>query len=242
MVQRRSFVTYHLSQLPYTGAADNKAMDPAATITLLESRTLIAANGTTGLRTWEACFHLGQYLCANPDIVKKKRVLELGAGTGYLAVLCAKYLDATRVIASDGFSDVINSLPESFLLNDLQGGDRIGVMELKWGHALAGTEEEQWNSGEAVDVVLGADITYDQHAHSALIATLMDLLTMFPGAEVLISAAERSESHVLFEKKVLEAGLDLFDIDFPSLPREHQMGPFYSDEVPLRIWRISKST
>ncbi|KAL2758623.1 hypothetical protein ACRALDRAFT_1092428 [Sodiomyces alcalophilus JCM 7366] len=224
-VQQKSFVTYHLSQLSCKGAADQEAIESVATITLLESRTLISAYGTTGLRTWEAGLHLGQYLCANPGIIGKKRVLELGAGTGYLAILCAKYLDAAQVIASDGSSDVINNLPESFFLNDLQGSDEISAMELKWGHGVVGAGDKPWSSGEAVDVILGADITYDERGHSALIATLIDLLTMFPGAEVLISAAERSQSHVVFQTKAQQAGLGLSDIDYPSLPRELQMGP-----------------
>ena len=51
-------------------------------------RCRIAAAGTMGLRTWEAALHLGQYLCTNPELVRNKRVLELGTWTGYLAILC----------------------------------------------------------------------------------------------------------------------------------------------------------
>ncbi|ROT37493.1 hypothetical protein SODALDRAFT_334605 [Sodiomyces alkalinus F11] len=241
-VQRKSFVTYHLSHLSCSRAEVPDGIDSIPTITLLESRTLIAASGTTGLRTWEACLHLGQYLCTNPDIIRKKRVLELGAGTGYLTILCAKYLDAARVIASDGSDDVINNLPESFFLNDLQRDDAVSVMDLKWGHAVVGSEGEQWNGGDAIDVILGADITYDQRAHSALIGTVVDLLSMFPDAEVLISAAERSqETHASFQIKCRQAGLGLSDVDFPAPPKELQMGPFCSDAVPLRIWRIFTS-
>ena len=121
--QQKSRVTYHLSLL------DSTQQD--ANITLLESRTLLSASGTTGLRTWEAALHLGQYLCANPSIVSNKRILELGAGTGYLGILCTRYLGARHVIASDGSEDVINHLPDNLFLNGLQDSDKITPMELQ---------------------------------------------------------------------------------------------------------------
>ncbi|OIW33217.1 hypothetical protein CONLIGDRAFT_695668 [Coniochaeta ligniaria NRRL 30616] len=91
--------------------------------------------------------HLGQYLCANPAITRGRHVLELGAGTGYLPILCAKYLGAEHVVASDGSGDVISNLPDSLFLNGLQGSDMVLLMDLKWGHALVGTGERDWNGG-----------------------------------------------------------------------------------------------
>ncbi|WYZ41258.1 hypothetical protein EsH8_V_000153 [Colletotrichum jinshuiense] len=236
-VQKKSYVTYHLSGLEQTSSEQHL---PTPDITLLESRSLISASGTTGLRTWEAALHLGQYLCANQQIIQGKRVLELGAGTGYLAILCAKHLAATHVVASDGSDDVINNLPESFYLNELQDSQLVTPMELRWGHALVGTEDQQWNNGDSVDVVIGADITYDQSIIPALIATLEELFALFPAVEVIISATQRNE--VTFEafcSRCLQRGMDLSYVDFPIPPRQQQKGPFYSDSVPIRICRVS---
>ncbi|KAK4443080.1 S-adenosylmethionine-dependent methyltransferase-like protein [Podospora aff. communis PSN243] len=183
--QQKCYVTYHLSRLARDGGED-------AEITLLESRSLLAAGGTTGLRTWEAALHLGEYLCANPGLIRGKRVLELGAGTGYLGVLCAKYLGAGHVLVSDGSEDVINNLPDSFFLNGLQGASCVSPLEMRWGHALVGTEEQAWNGGRRVDVLLGADITYDESVIPSLVATLEEVVDLFPGVIIIIAATERN--------------------------------------------------
>ncbi|KAI0473211.1 FAM86A [Xylariaceae sp. FL0804] len=230
VVGHKSYVTYTLSLL---GPA------PAPQITLLEQRNLISASGTTGLRTWEAALHLGQFLCTSSELIRGKRVLELGAGTGYLSILCARYLGAAQVIASDGSDDVVANLPENFYLNGLQGESKISPMDVKWGHALVGTEEQHWNGAKPIDVVIGADVTYDQRAIPPLIATLQELTNMFPRIEVLIAATERNRS--TFESFIdvcHQTSLRVSEVNYPITPREEQQGPFYSDKVPIRICRI----
>ncbi len=231
--QQKCFVTYYLSGLePGEGSGD-------ASITLLESRTLFSGSGTTGLRTWEASLHLGQLLCASPSIIRGKRVLELGSGTGYTAVLCAKYLGAEHFLATDGSDDVINNLPESFFLNGLQDSDKISLMELKWGHALLGTEDAVWNGGRGVDVVLGADLTYDARLFPALVATLEELAGLFPGAVILVAATERSTATFQrFLDLCAGAGFTVTFDEFPVPPKSEQNGPFYDDQIPIHICHL----
>jgi len=234
-VQQRCYVTYHLSHLARDGR------DPDAHITLLESRTLLSAGGTTGLRTWEAGLHLGQYLCANTDLIENKRVLELGTGTGYLGVLCAKYLGAEHVLASDGSEDVINNLPDTFYLNGLQGASCISPMELKWGHALLGTEEASWNGGRRVDVVLGSDITYDARAVPSLVATLEELVGVLPAVTIIIAAAERNRKTFQTFLDVCQArGFEVSNEAFPVPKRSEQDGPFYDDQVSIHICKLRR--
>lgn len=238
--QQKCYVTYHQSLL-HQNLPCNSAHDPQ--ITLLESRAIIAAGGTTGLRTWEASLHLGQYLCENPSLTRAKRVLELGAGTGYLSILCAKYLDAEHVVASDGSDDVINNLPDSLFLNGLQGSTQVLPMDLKWGHALVGTEEQEWNGGRKVDLVIGADITYDQRLIPSLVGTLHELSDMFPDVEILISATERNiQTFEKFLDVAKQAGYHVEYVDFPIASREEQMGPFYEDRTPIHICKLARKT
>ncbi|KAL6788958.1 putative methyltransferase domain-containing protein [Trichoderma sp. SZMC 28012] len=230
-VQQKCRVVYHLASLP----------DHEASINLFENRSLVAAGGTTGLRTWEAALHLGQLLCQDPSIVSGKRVLELGTGTGYLAILCIKYLGSTHVIASDGSDDVINNLPENLFLNQLEGSDAIRPMDLKWGYALVGTEEERWNGGRPLDVVLGADITYDPSIIPALVSTLLELFGLYPHIEVIIAATQRNlETFQVFLDKCRDEGLKVEDVSFEIPSRDQQEGPFYNDQVAIRICRVSK--
>ena len=238
--QEKSHVTYTPSLLSPSPSSTTPHQ-----ITLLESRNLISAAGTTGLRTWEAALHLGQYLCARPSLVRGKRVLELGAGTGYLSILCAKYLGAAQVVASDGSADVVANLPENLLLNGLvqqqqqqqqDSSAQIVATELKWGHGLVGTEG-------GVDVVLGADITYDGAIIPALADTLDEVFARFgTRVDVLIAATERNRE--TFEAFVdvcqqQQRGFEVREVvDFPVPPRREQCGPFYDDRVPIRICSI----
>ncbi|KAK1770746.1 putative methyltransferase-domain-containing protein [Phialemonium atrogriseum] len=233
---QKSYVTYYQSLLP---DPDPAASDP--TITLLESRSLISAAGTTGLRTWEASLHLGQYLCVDPAIVRDRRVLELGAGTGYLSILCTKYLGAIHVVASDGSDDVINNLPDSLFINGLQGSDRIAPMDLKWGHALVGTEEPAWNGGREIDVVLGADITYDKALIPPLVGTLEELADLFPEVQILISATERNRDTFRHFLDVCQRSAFTVELVDFRVPRpEEQIGPFYGGGIPIHICRLRR--
>jgi len=45
--------------------------------------------GTTGLRTWKASYVFAEWLLAHPEVVRSKRVLELGSGIGFLGILIA---------------------------------------------------------------------------------------------------------------------------------------------------------
>lgn len=234
--QQKTYVVYFISAL---GDVNDRGIEPSENcpkITLLESRTIISAQGTTGLATWEAALHMGQYLCSQPEFIKGKHVLELGAGTGYLSILCARYLGAANVLASDGSDDVINNLPESFFLNGLQGSQDVTAVDLKWGHALLGTEESQWRGGRPVDVVLGADITYDSSVIPLLMATFTDLVDLFPHVVILVAATERNKATFQqFMSSASQSGFTVEEISFPLIPRELQTGPFYSDVVPIHI-------
>ncbi|KAK4104396.1 hypothetical protein N658DRAFT_492504 [Parathielavia hyrcaniae] len=233
--QQRDYVTYHLSLLERQPTPSS--VPPR--IHLLESRSLISAAGTTGLRTWEAALHLGQCLCVEPSLVKNKRVLELGAGTGYLSMLCAKYLDSSHVIASDGSDEVVNHLSDSFFLNGLQGSPRVSAMQLRWGHALVGTPLEEMEGG-GLDTVLGADITYDVSVIPALAATLDGLTRRFPGLSVLIAATERNRATFeSFLAVCANRGFAVSHESCPVPPRSKQHGPFYSDESPIHICKLN---
>lgn len=235
------YVTYHLSLLPHAAPADGATRVLDNCVTLRESRRLIASAGATGFRTWEAGLHLGQYLCSNPELIRGKNVLELGTGTGYVSVVCAKYLGAARVVASDGSEDVLNGLSDTAFLNGLQGSQVLIPKELMWGNALVGTEEERWDGGEGVDVVLGADITYDTRAMPALIGTLGELFELYPGVKVIICTTERNVETL---RSVLEqckgAGMETTSVEFPLPRAEEQLGPFYATNVPIHIVEIRR--
>jgi protein-lysine N-methyltransferase EEF2KMT len=129
-------------------------------VTLHEPRSLIAGTAHTGHRTWEGALHLATYLLAHPaGLVAGKRVLELGAGTGFLSIICRKFLDAAAVTATDGEDAVVEGMCGNLRLNGVDDDAQTGVAarRLWWGTELEGNWRD---SGEppALDIVIGADI------------------------------------------------------------------------------------
>lgn len=147
--QQKSYVTY---TAPFSALG-------APEVTLLEARSLLASSGTTGLRTWEAALLLGKYLMSSDGrkFVQNSNVLELGAGTGFLSIICAKHLNAQQVLATDGNRGVIDGLELNADINGLELRGVINPVVFKWGHSLIDVLDVRQES-RSIDLVLGADV------------------------------------------------------------------------------------
>lgn len=182
-----------------------------------------------------------EYFCQRRHILPGKRILELGAGTGYLSILCAKYLGSAHVIASDGSDDVVNNLAEKFVLNDLDGYSCIAAKHVKWGRPLCELDEEPQGCRSPIDVVLGADITYDDGSMPALVGTLLQVFALYPRVLVFIAATQRNQrTWELFLGECRRNCLVLEDQHFELAPKGKQNGPFYGDEALIRICKVLK--
>ncbi|KJR85139.1 FAM86A protein [Sporothrix schenckii 1099-18] len=237
---KKNRVVYYVSALETEPSPSNTDAS-APTITLFENRATIAAAGTTGIRTWEAALHLGAYLCKHRDVVAGKRVLELGAGTGYVSILCAKHLGAAACLATDGSPEVVEALPANVQLN----GPKASVVEareLYWGPSPP-ADWTEWSQG-GFDTILGADITFDARDMPDLLATirwcLSDGVNSASGGQktVIIAATERNRKTFQTFVQLAAEAFDVEDGAFPVPPRASQAGPFYSDAVPIHICRL----
>jgi hypothetical protein len=143
-----SFVKYTLPQTP-------QSQDSVVTS---ESRGLLYGFGSTGFRTWEAALHLGTYLCCTETgqaLIRGKRVLELGAGTGFVSLLCKKHLDAERMLMTDGNDKLVELFNSTCLkTNKLADDAHIQGKVWEWGTPLS--QEE--SSPEQFDIAIGADV------------------------------------------------------------------------------------
>jgi predicted nicotinamide N-methyase len=96
---------------------------------------------------WPAATGLAEYLAENPELVRGKRVLELGAGLG-LPSLVSAHLGGD-VLATDYHPDA----EAYFLRNCRHSSVRARYRRLNWrAEAL---------DGEVFDVVLGSDVLYE---------------------------------------------------------------------------------
>jgi protein-lysine N-methyltransferase EEF2KMT len=242
--QQKCYVTY-----------TSPEMSPGVfTITLLETPFLLASSGTTGFCTWEAALHLATYLCSESGkrFVRGKSVIELGAGTGLVSILCAKYLDAKRVAATDGSAEIINHLEFNMSLNGLKSSSRIETAVLKWGQSLDGMFLDDFDETRSYDLIVAADVTYDPDSIKPLVATLSGLLALKPDSRALISATRRNaETLDMFRKTCNTWGLEIVDLEtshqhlandsgiFP--PGQIQTGYFHSTTVPIETMWIMKT-
>ncbi|KAG4031839.1 hypothetical protein MFRU_008g01960 [Monilinia fructicola] len=254
--QQQSYVTYTLSSLPPVPSTSASPTPQAPTITILESASLLSGSGTTGLRTWEAALHLSTYISLNPHLVSDKTILELGCGTGFISILCAKYLSAKHVLATDGSPETLILMNTSLFLNNLTDAitptasqnatNKTSTCELTWGHVLPSGEFETFSeflssksssssstsaagpNQTPLDLILAADVIYSPDVIPSLIATLEDLFDLYPQVEMLISSTIRNaETYAIFVEMCKKKGWTMERVDFDVAKRNEQEGPWY---------------
>lgn len=168
-------------------------------ILIKEAQNLLSRGNNVGLRTWEAAQHLAWYLMMErPDLVMRKNILELGAGTGFLSLLCAGELGAKHVLATDGLTHVCESLRANADLNKdndtLHGHNPPQVHQLDWTDRseLDQLLEDAQKESVRYDLVIGADITYHPDILRPLAELLKTLSDVYPGLDILISSTIRN--------------------------------------------------
>jgi hypothetical protein len=158
-IQQRAYVTYAYPSHSVDGGVSNDH-----TVTVLESRSVLASHGTTGSRTWEASLPLAAFLTTEKgrQLIEGKRVFELGAGTGMLSILCAKYLGVSGIVATDGDEGIVDALKTNIFLNELNSEGpshpTIRTAALKWGRPMDASSFAEDYGMEIPDVLLGADV------------------------------------------------------------------------------------
>lgn len=124
------------------------------------------ADEGTGLVTWDASVVLAAYLEKHSEhVVKGKRVLELGAGTG-LTGIAAALLGADLVLLTD-LSYTLNNLRRNVELHHSSLSNRsvVEVSELDW------SRPETYDARD-FDVVLAADVVWVEELIPAFVAAL----------------------------------------------------------------------
>ncbi|KAL3494302.1 putative methyltransferase-domain-containing protein [Aspergillus germanicus] len=242
-----------LTYIKYTApsSAATSERTESRTIITSENRSLILASGTTGFRTWEAALHLGTFLSTTnigQSLVTGKRVLELGAGTGFLSFLCAKHLGTESILVTDRDPTLLEHIDDCIGKNGLEKTKiRTGIWE--WGSPLqvpsfSHEDESGTKRGPAsFDIALGADLIYDVDLVPLLVSTIRDLFDIYSLNEFVISATVRNEDTFRTFLDVCERNcLAVDQIPFDSPPRETQTGFFHSTSIPIRTYRIKASS
>ncbi|KAI9057779.1 hypothetical protein FKP32DRAFT_1583224 [Trametes sanguinea] len=197
------------SYVTYLWASVNPPVEPVypgyASATLLESRTTIES-GTTGLRTWSASLLLAQHLLAHPGLIQGRRVLELGCGAGFLAVVAASVqlehsMAAGSLWLTDVNEHVLSRCEHNLRLRCNQSchHPNLNFRPLDWFDALSNDRRSSVQGlleDARPDVILGADVVYDPSIIPPLVNVLALALTpREDGAkhEAYIALTQRNE-------------------------------------------------
>lgn len=153
-------------------------------IIISEDRNTLAQFGGTGYRTWEAALALGDYLINNAshlELAAGRRVLELGAGTGFAGMVAA-CLGADAIL-TDGDTKVLERLQKTLTANN----SPARVCELYWSESadLAAVQRDS-------SLAIAADVLYDTANFLPFLAVLTKLLQN-PTVEAIVATTIRNE-------------------------------------------------
>ncbi|KAL7537725.1 hypothetical protein ACHAXR_008020 [Thalassiosira sp. AJA248-18] len=161
---------YEIHKYNFEVSSDKKGKESNAAITLREQRDY---DVSTGMSVWKGSEILCQYLIEHPDLIRNKRILELGAGVGLCGIVSAKVLGASSVLLTDGDHMVLRNLRHNVALNEL-GANEVLCPQLIWGKSRA--EDFENKHGCKQDVILATDCVYVTKSVLPLFETVDHLL------------------------------------------------------------------
>lgn len=170
---------------------------------------------------WDAAIVLGRYLEKIAVQLKGKKVIELGAGTGFASIV-ASLLGGHVTITDRQMALNVTRMNVEGNLGEKQ--NLVEIKELEWGQNVSSLEPP-------FDFVLGADIVYIEDTFVDLLKTLRDLCD--ENTVVLLSCKIRYDrdkrffellSHHFSYESILydqEMDITLFEARIISVPAHH---------------------
>lgn len=151
----------------------------------------------TGQIIWPGAELLNKFLAQNFLSFQGLSILELGSGVGLTGILCGQYCQ--KIVMTDHNDKVLEVLQRNIELQESScDSSHRGSMrceKLEWGHKeqLSRILEKY---PEGFDIILGADICYQQDSISLLFQTVRSLLTYkhYPNSKFILSYVSRAKS------------------------------------------------
>ncbi|MEY4508493.1 MAG: hypothetical protein RLZZ450_615 [Pseudomonadota bacterium] len=166
-------------------------MHTGAVVTAQQERAYLARERDRlpyGVMLWPASIALAHDVFGRGELLRGKRILELGAGTGMPGIVAASL--GASVLQIDHSEVALHVCTLNMQRNHATG---IEVREVDW---------DTFESAEPFDFILGADVLYATTMHERLRAICEQYLA--PGGTVLFSDPLREQSLPMLEG--MEAG------------------------------------
>ena len=136
---------------------------------------------STGVTLWQAAPRLARHLIQAPQLVARKRVLELGAGLG-LCGMVAHHLGANSVVLTDADTITLERMRSNLEKNCNNSSKySIGCRQLIWNNV------SQMEDCGTFDTLLGADVIYTIESLDPLFDTVTYFLQRQVGASFVLS-------------------------------------------------------
>lgn len=136
---------------------------------------MVKKHALWGDHLWNGGKWLANHLEFNPELIKDKRIIELGAGAG-LPSLIASNLNAKFVTCTDyPDMELIDNLSHNFEINCLESvkAGRTHVAGFLWGDDIS---ELKKVSNGPYDVLFLCDLLFNHSEHTKLLKSSLDLI------------------------------------------------------------------
>ena len=182
------------------------------------------ADGDTGRTVWDAAVVLAKYMEINGAMMRGKRVLELGAGTG-LAGLAAAALGAHVDISDLSYClpNIIQNIQKTNLTGGGGEGEGEGGKKVNKAGGHASARELDWTqpnfepNRDVYDYILGADIVWLEHLVEPLVSVMEELLFINPSTlTILLAHQTRSASTTELFFGRLSDNFKIFPLENPE--------------------------
>ncbi len=133
-----------------------------------------------GQQVWRGALFMVDHLLDQPDFVRGKRVIEIGAGTGLTAIVVAKFCQPTEVLATD-LPELMDLIRENCSTNGATIGTAPGKLTV---HPFDVTKPMLSEGVLAdfmskADIVLGCDVIYDNDVTDGIIGFMKSVICDF---------------------------------------------------------------
>ncbi|MCG8569029.1 MAG: protein N-lysine methyltransferase family protein [Spirochaetes bacterium] len=170
------------------------------------------------LNIWDSGIQMANFILSHTEIFHKKKVLELGSGTGIAGI--AAGLCQAQVIFSDYEEEALQLSEINAQMNKIS---HYSTLPADWRNFPT--------IDEPIDIVIGADLLYENRQVDALLATLVSLIHQ----PVICFLSDPSRDYLPHFINKLE---------------KHQLSVILFQEIPnlitplrnIKIYKISKST
>ena len=112
------------------------------------------------MHQWESGIVLARYILQNKDQFQGRSVLELGSGSGLVAITAGKYTGITQFVASDCNPAVLRNINDNATRNSCQ----VRTVNLDWTEASTYLPQK-------FDYIIGSDLIFDGAPLDALCRT-----------------------------------------------------------------------